>query len=127
MNSAKLRAGLALLLTFTVGAAAGALGSGAWRHAQMRKHLNGDPETMHMRMAQHMLAKRLSLNAEQQAKLEVIFASHSGELKELRALQEPKMVEIQKKIAGELREILSEPQKREFEKIEQERSKRHRR
>jgi len=119
----KMSAGLIIVMTFLMGAVAG--GAGFYIYDIKVAAAKAKPVARPHDVVGEM-SRALELDADQTAKLKVIFDHGRERLRDLSKQYAPQTESIRQETRQEIRQILTEEQKAKYEKILQDIDKRHR-
>jgi hypothetical protein len=123
MNRSSLSMALYLTLVFLGGSAAGAFGHRLYMLTSVKAEPRPDPQEYRRRYVAEMRS-RLNLTDEQLSKLNVILDASRQRFRELSERNRPSVKAIQDEQAAQVREILIDSQKPEYEKMREERERR---
>ncbi|MCS6952817.1 MAG: hypothetical protein RMK57_00050 [Bryobacterales bacterium] len=115
MNSSRLRVALYLLLVFVSGVVVGALGHRFWALQQVEARPR-NPQEFRRRYVEEMRT-RLQLTEEQLRKLNAILDVTDARFRQVRERMRPEMNAIQEEHANQVRAILTDEQRQEYEKL----------
>ena len=117
MTAPKWRAIALGMLIFGCGVATGVGGSHYVTWKTVGEMADGPPEMAHGRMMLWVLTRKLGLSHDQRDRVRAILDSHHTEMRELHRELAPKMMGVRKQIATEIRDILTDSQKQDFDRL----------